>query len=131
MKFLAPESYKTCNQFTAHAVVLTTVAPTVWPVRRPCTPTSFVPIQSVFIVSFGSSLRVPFAVLSKYVGSWLAKTDEHVAPDMANGNRVKLPSSAAKTGHMMPPSACRSWYTGEYHRRTTCRSVKTMLTTSV
>ena len=30
---------------------------------------------------------------------------EQVAPDLANGKRVKPPSSAAKTGHIIPPSA--------------------------
>ena len=37
---------------------------------------------------------------------------EHVAPTLAKGKRVKLPSAAAKTGHTVPPSSWPFWWTG-------------------
>ena len=115
MKFRAPELYITSTQFTAHPTTSTSVTPGApCPVKSALSPTSFVPIHRVYIVSSWFNFSVPFATSAKYVGSWLSKTDgagrnvmlfEHVAPDLANGKSAKLPSCAAKTGHMMPPSA--------------------------
>ena len=112
-KFLAPFWYKVFTQFTAHTVVLATVAPGELPVRSAPAPTSLVPIQRVKMVSSMLRRSEPFFNSVKNRGSWLSNTDgnglsvmlfEHVAPDRANGKSLKFPSCAVKTGQAVPLS---------------------------
>ena len=116
MKFRAPLLYSVCTQFTAHDTVSTSVTPPAcFPVSSPSGPTSFVPIQRVYIVS--SCLiptREPLLFAAKYFGSWDSTTGgapwgmsllEHIAPALAKEKSLKFPSWDAKTGQVVPPSA--------------------------
>lgn len=104
-KLRAPLAYSVLTQFTAHVVVSTTVEPAVpSPTRSELTPTSFVPIQSVFTVSAGFRCNEPLCISVRYNGSWLSNSEgkgrkvilfEHVAPARAYRNSLKLPSCAA------------------------------------
>ena len=99
-KFLSPLLYRVFTQSIAQLTVSTMVAPLIpLPVNRALAPTSFVPIHNVKIVSEGFSARKEsFAFSEKNSGSWDSKTDgkgravmllEHVAPERANGKRLK------------------------------------------
>lgn len=113
-KFLNPFLNMTDTQLTAQSTTSTSVTPgACWPVSNAVRPTSFVPIHNVRIVSSGFSLSDPFAFSAKNNGSWLSNREgkgsavrllEHVAPERANGERLKCPSAAAKTGQATPPS---------------------------
>ncbi|KIJ48114.1 hypothetical protein M422DRAFT_248295 [Sphaerobolus stellatus SS14] len=93
-KFLAPLWHSTFTQLIVNSTT-STIDALALPVSSAFTPTSLVPIQSVYSVSSAPSFNGPFFVSLKYVDSWLSKTEgngrevtllEQVAPDFAKEN---------------------------------------------